>query len=53
VDLTWEGGHLQRAIVHSRRGSRCELRYGASTASLDTLAGEAYDVTLQLTRPAA
>jgi len=53
LDLAWEGGRLQRAIVCSERGNRCDLRYGSRDASLDTVVGETYDVTSRLTRQAS
>lgn len=53
VDLTWAEGALQRAVVRSQRGNRCDLRYGSSAASVETVAGETYDVTSRLTRQAS
>ena len=39
VDLAWKGGALERAVVRSRRGGPCKVRYGARTVELETRAG--------------
>ena len=39
VDLAWKGGVLERAVVRSTRGGRAQVRYGKSTAVLETRAG--------------
>ena len=45
VDLEWSEGRLTKAVIHSRAGSRCSLRYGQTTSELDTRPGRAYSVT--------
>ncbi len=40
VDLAWRRGALDRAVVRSKRGERCEVRYGERTVQLDARAGE-------------
>jgi alpha-L-fucosidase 2 len=40
VDLAWRRGALERAVVRSKRGERCKVRYGERTVQLDTRAGE-------------
>jgi alpha-L-fucosidase 2 len=41
VDLAWHrGGVLERAVIRSRRGERCTVRYGEKTVTLDTRAAE-------------
>ena len=36
VDLAWKRGALERAVVRSRRGEPCKVRYGARTVQLET-----------------
>lgn len=45
VDLEWSAGRLKKAVIHSRAGSRCALRYGQTTLEFDTKPGRAYHVT--------
>jgi alpha-L-fucosidase 2 len=40
VDLAWKGGVLERAVVRSKRGERCTVRYGERTMSLEIRPGE-------------
>ena len=49
VDLAWKRGVLERAVVRSRRGEPCTVRYGERTVQLETRAGGAItlDGTLQ------
>ena len=39
VDLAWKDGVLERAVVRSRRGEPCRVRYGQRTVQLETRAG--------------
>jgi alpha-L-fucosidase 2 len=39
VDLSWKNGALERAVVRSKRGGRCRLRYGEKSVPLETRAG--------------
>jgi alpha-L-fucosidase 2 len=39
VDLAWKGGVLERAVVRSRRGEPCRVRYGQRTVRLDSRVG--------------
>jgi alpha-L-fucosidase 2 len=41
VDIAWDRGALVSAVVRSRLGGPCAIRYGARTARLETRAGEA------------
>ena len=45
VDLEWSSGRLTKAVIHSRTGSRCALRYGQTTLEFDTKPGIAYHIT--------
>lgn len=45
VDLEWSAGRLTKAVIHSRAGSRCALRYDQTTLEFDTKPGMAYHVT--------
>jgi alpha-L-fucosidase 2 len=40
VDLAWRRGALERAVIRSRSGEPCKVRYGERTVSLETRAGE-------------
>ncbi|MEI6892134.1 MAG: glycoside hydrolase family 95 protein [Pontiella sp.] len=44
VDMAWESGSLVSAILKSKRGSSCRMRYGNKTIELKTEAGESYDL---------
>ena len=39
VDLTWKQGALEKAVVRSKVGGPCQVRYGERTVKLDTRAG--------------
>ena len=39
VDLAWQRGVLERAVVRSKRGERCTVRYGEETTTIETRAG--------------
>ncbi len=45
VDLEWAGGRLTKAVIHSRAGSVCSLRYGQTTLEFDTKPGWAYHIS--------
>jgi alpha-L-fucosidase 2 len=40
VDLAWKRGTLERAVVRSKLGERCTVRYGERTVPLEIGAGE-------------
>ena len=46
VDISWQGGRLQRATISSGSGEPCTLRYGSHTLSFHTERGKAYTITL-------
>jgi alpha-L-fucosidase 2 len=39
IDLAWKRGVLERAVVRSKGGERCTVRYGERTMSLETRPG--------------
>jgi alpha-L-fucosidase 2 len=39
IDVAWKGGVLERAVVRSRRGEPCRVRYGQRTVAFATRAG--------------
>ncbi|MGH9888719.1 MAG: glycosyl hydrolase family 95 catalytic domain-containing protein, partial [bacterium] len=39
VDLAWKRGLLERAVVRSNRGGRCQVRYGERTIRLESRTG--------------
>ncbi len=48
VDLEWKDGKLATAKILSRNGGLCKLRYGETTAQLETKPGEIYTLNGQL-----
>ena len=42
VDMTWENGRLKQAVVRSKLGGPCRVRYYEKTVDLDTKAGQRY-----------
>jgi alpha-L-fucosidase 2 len=44
VDIAWQDGKLREAVVRSKLGNVCKLRYGDRTATIDTAAGAGYRV---------
>ncbi|MBO5787163.1 MAG: glycoside hydrolase N-terminal domain-containing protein [Bacteroidaceae bacterium] len=47
VDITWKDGKLQEAVITSKSGERCNLRYGNETLSFSTKKGKSYKVVLK------
>lgn len=45
VDLYWEKGKLNKAVVTSGAGEMCRLRYGSTTLDFPTKRGKSYTVT--------
>jgi len=44
VDIEWENGALTRAVIHSKNGGACRVRYGKASAEIETNAGENYQL---------
>jgi alpha-L-fucosidase 2 len=42
IDISWQNGKLSQAVVHSRLGNPCRLRFGDQTVDLSTQAGKSY-----------
>ena len=47
VSLQWEGGQLTEAIILSKAGQACEVKYGEQTLSFKTRKGESYRIVMQ------
>ena len=47
VEIIWQEGKLAEAVVTSKSGSRCSLRYGDATLSFATKKGGCYRVALK------
>ena len=45
VEIIWSEGKLKEAVISSKNGSRCNLRYGAATLSFNTKKGNSYRIT--------
>ncbi len=46
VDIAWKEGRPTEIIIKSKKGERCNLRYGNSTLSFGTKSGKSYKVIL-------
>lgn len=46
VNLYWSEGQLQEAVITSRTGEPCRVRYGDQTLSFKTKKGQSYTLTL-------
>ncbi len=47
VDIAWNDGKLTQAVVKSKSGGKCSLRYGDSTLNFGTKKGKSYTVVLK------
>lgn len=47
VDITWKDGKLTEAVITSKSGERCNLRYGNETRSFGTKRGKSYKIVLK------
>jgi len=50
VAIEWSGGKLEAAVVRSRIGGRCKVRYGETTVEFATEPGETYRLDGSLQR---
>lgn len=48
VDIDWEGGKLNKAVVRSLLGSVCKVRYGEKVLEFNTRPGKAYRLSGEL-----
>lgn len=46
MDLTWKNGQLEEAVILSKAGEPCNLRYGDKTLAFKTARGKTYRVTV-------
>ena len=47
LDINWNEGKLTEAVITSKSGSKCSLRYGDSTLTFPTQKGKAYKIVLK------
>ena len=45
VDLRWSNGQLMEAVITSKAGEPCQVRYGDQTLSFKTKKGQSYTIT--------
>jgi alpha-L-fucosidase 2 len=48
VDIQWDGGRVQRVVLHSVVGNPCTIRYGEQKVALQTEPGKSYTLNAQL-----
>jgi alpha-L-fucosidase 2 len=46
VDMSWNNGHLTKAVIRSKSGLPCRVAYGDKTWEFNTKAGNSYPLTL-------
>ena len=46
VNIAWENGVLKEALIHSKAGQPCQVRYGKQTLSFKTKKGKTYRIYL-------
>ncbi len=44
VDLSWEKGKITNAVIHSKKGGQCRLKYGEKSFEFTTRAGGKYNL---------
>lgn len=44
VDIVWENHLLKEAVIRSKAGGKCEVRYGDRTLSFNTVKGRSYRI---------
>ena len=47
VSISWKEGQLEKAVILSKSGLPCKVRYGDKTLTFKTVVGEKYDITLK------
>jgi len=48
VDIAWKDGKLTEAVIRSRLGGTCKVRYGEKSVELRTEAGKTYRLSASL-----
>ncbi|MBN2213504.1 MAG: glycoside hydrolase family 95 protein [Bacteroidales bacterium] len=48
VDIDWEEGKLKKAVVLSKLGNDCQIRYGEKVTSITTIEGRRYEFNSKL-----
>lgn len=46
VDITWKNGNLKEAVIRSKAGEPCLVRYGTQILSFKTKKGKSYRITV-------
>jgi hypothetical protein len=46
VDIEWKDGRITKALIHSKVGGPCKVRYDDKLIELDTKPGEDYDLEM-------
>ena len=47
VSISWKEGQLEKAIIHSKSGVPCNVRYGDKTLKFKTVKEKKYEITLK------
>jgi len=47
VSISWKEGQLEKAVILSKSGLPCKVRYEDKTLTFKTVVGEKYDITLK------
>ena len=47
VDITWKNGALEEAVIFSKAGATCQVRYKGETLTFKTGKGKTYRITTE------
>jgi alpha-L-fucosidase 2 len=47
VEMSWDDGHLTKALIHSKSDLPCRVVCGAKSWKLNTTAGKSYPLALE------
>ena len=50
VDIEWHDNRLEQAVIRSKLGGSCSIRYGDKTVQFETEVGKIYRLNGQLAR---